>query len=109
MHELGITRNVVAIAEEHAQGKKVKRILLEIGANSAIMPEAIRFCFDICNQNTLSAQAELEIIETKALAQCLSCQAEFELQLSDNQCDCGSQDFKRIAGEEMLVKEIELF
>ncbi|MHC5825016.1 MAG: hydrogenase/urease maturation nickel metallochaperone HypA, partial [Nostoc sp.] len=47
MHELGITKNIVAIVAEHARGAKVQRVLLEIGKLSAIMPNAIRFCFDI--------------------------------------------------------------
>ena len=47
MHELGITQNIIAIVSENAQNKKVKRVLLEIGKLSAIMPDAIKFCFDI--------------------------------------------------------------
>ncbi|HAJ64667.1 MAG TPA: hydrogenase maturation nickel metallochaperone HypA, partial [Cyanobacteria bacterium UBA8543] len=63
MHELGITQNIVAIAAEHANGAKVKRVSLEIGKLSAIMPEAVHFCFDICCQGTVLEGAKLEIIE----------------------------------------------
>ena len=45
MHELGITRNIVAIATEHAGESRVKRITLDIGKLSAILPESIRFLF----------------------------------------------------------------
>ena len=31
MHELGITRNIVAIVLEEAKGRKVKRVTLEVG------------------------------------------------------------------------------
>ena len=64
MHELSITRNVVAIVSEHAQARKVLRVTLEIGKLSAIMPEAIRFCFDICARGTPLEAARLEILET---------------------------------------------
>ena len=53
MHELGITRNIVAIILEEANGKKVKRVTLEIGKLSAIIPDSIHFCFDICCKETL--------------------------------------------------------
>ena len=52
MHELGITENIVAIAVEYAEGLPVKQVTLEIGQLSAIMPDAIRFCFDVCCQGT---------------------------------------------------------
>ncbi len=48
MHELGITQNIVAIVSERAGEQKVCRVKLEIGKLSAIFPDAIRFCFDIC-------------------------------------------------------------
>ena len=47
MHELGITRNIVAIVLEEAKGRKVKRVTLEVGKLSAIIPQSIHFCFDI--------------------------------------------------------------
>ena len=47
MHELCIARSIVGIVGEQAKGRKVMRVTLEIGKLSAIMPEAIRFCFDV--------------------------------------------------------------
>ena len=64
MHELSITRNVVAIVTERAQGQRVTRVRLEIGRLSAVVPDSIRFCFDICAQGTPLEGAELEIIES---------------------------------------------
>ncbi len=65
MHELSITRNIVAIVAERAAGRRVLRITLEIGALTAIMPEAIRFCFPMCAKNTVADDAKLEIIDTQ--------------------------------------------
>ena len=56
MHELGIAQEVVALVAEHAQGK-VTRVVLEIGKLSAILPDAIRFCFDLCSEGTVVAGA----------------------------------------------------
>ena len=62
MHELSITRNVVAIVSERAEGQRVTRVRLEIGRLTAVMPDSIRFCFDICAQGTPLEGAELEIV-----------------------------------------------
>ena len=61
MHELGITRNLVAICAEHSGGAPVKRVTLVIGKLAAVMPESIRFCFDICAKGTVLEGARLEI------------------------------------------------
>lgn len=63
MHELGITRNVIAICAEQAGGAKVTRVTLEIGKQAGVLAESVRFCFDICAKDTLVEGATLEIIE----------------------------------------------
>jgi hydrogenase nickel incorporation protein HypA/HybF len=108
MHELGITQNIVAIVSENAQGAKVTRIVLEIGELSAILPDAIEFCFDICTQGTVLAGAILEIRKIPGLAKCRDCGAEIHLDKPFGVCSCGSVQLDLIAGEELKIKEIEL-
>lgn len=60
MHELGITRSVVAICAEDFGGAAVKRVTLEIGKLSAIVP--VQFCFDVCAKGTVVEGASLEIL-----------------------------------------------
>ncbi len=123
MHELGITQNIVAIVTEHAKGAKVQRVLLEIGKLSAIMPDAIRFCFDIlsaimpdairfcfdiCTQSTVLEGAMLEILEIPGLGICRQCGAEIYLDKPYGICKCGSVQLDLIAGEELKIKEIEI-
>jgi hydrogenase nickel incorporation protein HypA/HybF len=108
MHELGLTRNIVAIVSEHAGDKKVNRILLEIGKLSAIMPDAIRFCFDVCSKNTPLENADLQINEIPGLARCQVCGDEFEIEQLFGRCQCGSNHIQCIAGEEMKIKEMEV-
>ncbi|MEL6458676.1 MAG: hydrogenase maturation nickel metallochaperone HypA [Cyanobacteria bacterium J06621_15] len=108
MHELGITQNIVSIVKEYAEGKKVQRVLLEIGKLSAIMPDAVRFCFDICSQGTVLETANLEIIEIPGLAICCECGSEIVLEKPVGKCNCGSNRLNLIAGEELKIKEIEV-
>ena len=107
MHELGITQNIVAIVAEHAKGTKVQRVLLEIGKLSAIMPDAVRFCFDVCTLGTVLEGATLEILETPGLARCRQCGTEIPLEKPFGSCRCGSVELDLIAGEELKIKEIE--
>jgi hydrogenase nickel incorporation protein HypA/HybF len=108
MHELGITQNIVAIVTEHAKGAKVSRVLLEIGKLSAIMPDAVRFCFDICTKDTVLEGAILEIVEIPGLAKCRQCGAEIALDKPFAVCSCGSVQLDLITGEELKIKEIEI-
>ena len=107
MHELGITQNIVAIAAEHAQGAKIRRITLEIGQLTAIMPDAIQFCFDVCAEGTVLAGATLEIIERPGMGQCRVCGRQLELDQPFGVCDCGSMQLDIIQGEELTIKEME--
>jgi hydrogenase nickel incorporation protein HypA/HybF len=109
MHELSITRNVVAIVSERAAGQRVTRVRLEIGRLSAIMPDAIRFCFDLCAKDTLVAGAALEIDEIPGRGHCDDCDAEAVLIVPVGRCPaCGSRGLKLIAGQEMMIKEMEV-
>ena len=63
MHELGITRNVVAICAERANGAQVLRVTLEIGKRAGVMADSVRFCFDICAKGTPVEGATLEIVD----------------------------------------------
>ena len=108
MHELGITRNIVAIVAEQAHGTRVKRVAIEVGKLSAILPDAIRFCFDVCSRDTLLEGAELTIHEIAGKGRCRVCGQEMEMERVFGRCTCGSRQIQCIAGEELNIKEMEL-
>ncbi|RZM81790.1 hydrogenase maturation nickel metallochaperone HypA [Leptolyngbya iicbica] len=107
MHEFAITQNIVEIATEHAEGAAVRRISLEIGQLTAIMPDAIAFCFDVCAQGTLLEGATLEIIQRPGRGQCQDCGREIPLEQPFGVCDCGCTHLTIIQGEELTIKELE--
>ena len=107
MHELGIAQSIVEIACEHAQGAKVRRVSLEIGELSAVMPDAIRFCFDVCCQGTSLEGATLEIAEVPGIAHCQQCGAEFAVDRLFAVCACGSSNLRLMQGQELKLKELE--
>ncbi len=108
MHELGITQNIVIIVAEHAQGRPVKRVVLEVGTLAGVMPDSIRFCFDVVAAGTALEGAVLEIREIDARARCKTCGAEFIQVTLLSPCDCGSHSVDRLTGDELNIKEYEL-
>lgn len=108
MHELSITRSIVAICAENANGARVTGVTLEIGKLSGVMAEAVRFCFDICAKDTSLEGAALEVIETPGLARCRNCGGEFALVALFGRCACGSADLDVVAGKDLKVKQMEV-
>jgi hydrogenase nickel incorporation protein HypA/HybF len=108
MHEMGITQSIVAIVAEQAAGRKVKRVTLEIGKLAAVMPDAIRFCFDVVAQGSALDGAALDIVEIPGRARCLDCGGEVMLAEVFGSCACGSRKLERLAGEELNIKSMEL-
>jgi hydrogenase nickel incorporation protein HypA/HybF len=108
MHELGITRNIVAIVGEAAKGRPVRRVTLEIGKLSGVMSHAIAFCFEAVAQGTALEGASLEIREIDGRARCEACGQEFAADTLFTPCPCGSRSTKRIQGEELMIKSMEM-
>src|SRR5262245_7810779 len=108
MHELGIAQEVVEIVCQRVQGARVKRIVLQIGKLSAVLPDAVRFCFDLCTAGTAAEGAELEILEPPGLARCRACGDDVMLDRPFGQCGCGSTDLEWLSGEELKIQEVEV-
>ena len=53
MHELALTQSIVEMVAKHAQGSTV-RVTLEVGKLTCVMPDALRFCFDLAREGPLS-------------------------------------------------------
>lgn len=107
MHELGITRNIVAIVAEHAGNERVSRVQVEIGRLSAIVPDAVRFCYGVCASGTPLEGSELEIVDAPGRWQCRTCGAEFCRDSFVGSCECGSGDLDCVGGEELRILEME--
>ena len=109
MHELGITRNIVAICREHARGRRVTRVTVSIGKLSAVMPRAVAFCFDIAAAGTPVEGARLEIEEIDGRGRCRSCGDGRAIETLVVRCASPTCDGRIdiIAGEELTIREME--
>lgn len=109
MHELGITRNIVSIVSEQAQGANVTDVTVEIGKLSGIVPDAVRFCFEIVRQGTPLEGATLHIREVPGQASCHTCGMTFPLEEVYHSCPCGSQHITCVSGEELNIKDMVIY
>jgi hydrogenase nickel incorporation protein HypA/HybF len=108
MHELGITQEIIAIASAAAGSGQVRRVVVEIGRLTAVLPDAVRFCFDACAAGTPVAGATLDIIEIPGRGRCRACEAEQILEGPFGVCRCGSCDFGWLSGNELRVRSVEV-
>jgi hydrogenase nickel incorporation protein HypA/HybF len=108
MHELGIALEVIALCERASNGARVKRVTLDIGKLAAIMPDALRFSFQVASEGTLLEGAVLELSEVPARGRCQVCKREADRSGFFDVCECGGGTFDWLTGEELRVREMEV-
>ncbi|HEY5974391.1 MAG TPA: hydrogenase maturation nickel metallochaperone HypA [Geobacteraceae bacterium] len=109
MHEMSITQSIVEICDQHAAGRRVLAVVLEIGALSGVVPEAVEFCFEACSRDTLLDGATLTIERVPGTAWCQACQATAPVASYFEPCPaCGGYGLEIRTGEELRVKELEV-
>jgi hydrogenase nickel incorporation protein HypA/HybF len=108
MHEVALMEGVVAAIAERVGADRVTRVQLEVGRLSGVVPDALRFCFDVCARGTPLESAALEIVEIAGVARCRECGARVGIEPPLPLCPCGSADLEFVAGQEMRIKEVEL-
>ena len=112
MHEVSIMTEALRIAMDAAKSAGATRILklrLRIGSLSGVVPESLRFAFDVVIQDTLAEGAQLEIEAVQAACWCQTCQAEFECADFFNECPrCHNVSGELRRGREMEIADVEL-
>lgn len=89
MHEVGLMQEAVRMALDYATSagaSRVHRLRLRVGAMSGVVPDALRFAFDVVCRGTLAEGAVLEIDHVPAVCWCSKCQSEFECEDFINEC-----------------------
>jgi hydrogenase nickel incorporation protein HypA/HybF len=108
VHELAITEGIVAAVVERMPDTTVRRVHLEIGRLSGVVPDAVRFAFDLVTAGTTLDGAVLEIDEPGGRVACRSCAAEFDSDDVIALCPCGSADVELVRGRELRIRAVEV-
>ena len=108
MHELAITQQVVDAVVEHAAGLPVRAVHVDVGKLSGVVPESMRFCFDLVTSGTCLEGAELHINEPPGRGMCRACGTSVALVDLILMCECGSADVDVLSGRELSVRSYEV-
>ena len=108
MHELAIAESVVETVTQRLPDAKVTCVRLEVGALSGVVPDSIRFCFDLATEGTGLAGAQLDITEPPAQCRCRACSTEFAPDGPVVLCPCGSPDVAVLSGEQLKIVSVQV-
>jgi len=108
VHELAITQSLVDAIVERLGDARVTTVNLRIGKVSGVVPDAVRFCFDLVAEGTPVAGARLHIDVPSGEACCRGCGAVFAVDDLVLLCSCGSADVELRRGGELLISSVEV-
>jgi hydrogenase nickel incorporation protein HypA/HybF len=109
MHELSIASAICATAERHAEGRRVTVVSVRVGRMRQVVPDSLRFSFDICARDTVCEGARLELAEITVRLRCTDCGWEWEPEIPAFRCPvCESAGVTIETGEELEVDFIDV-
>jgi hydrogenase nickel incorporation protein HypA/HybF len=106
MHELAITQSVVDAVTERTGEAPVATVRVRVGRLAGIVPDAMRFCFDLVTAGTPLEGAVLEFEQPEGRGRCRACGEDFVLADPILLCSCGSADVEVLAGRELAVASV---
>jgi hydrogenase nickel incorporation protein HypA/HybF len=122
MHEFSAACSIVEAAVEGAKGHRVNRITavnVEVGEFTFLVPEQLKFNFEIASKDTILERAKLNISIVKGRIRCQECGHEGETTtdadlspqvttFSPMKCSkCGSSATNITGGKEFVITNIE--
>ena len=112
MHEVSLMEQTLAIAiaqaEDHG-ASKIHCLTLRVGQQSGVVADALKFAFEVVRQNTMAAEARLEIEEIPITCHCPHCHQNFQPEdwiYRCTQCDQISQTV--LDGKQLELASLEL-
>lgn len=113
MHELSICHGIMDVARTALDGlspppPRVSRITVRIGRLTAVVPESLRYHFDLLVPGTFLEGAALVIEEVPVRGRCAACAARFEIDTLSFTCPaCGSGLVDLSSGRELQVVSLD--
>lgn len=112
MHEMSIARSLLEVIEQYAptnDSVRVKVVRLKIGELAGVIPDSLRFCFEVVSEGTVAQGAELVIETVPLVGRCQACGTDFHVEGYVFLCPrCDSPQVELISGNELDVIELEL-
>lgn len=110
MHELGLLTGVVEVIVDAADGRRVRRVALDVGTRSGVTEDALHAAWPLATGGTVCAGADLEIKVIPATVWCPACAAEHEIDeffaLACPACGAPTADLRH--GREFAIREVDV-
>lgn len=113
MHELSICQGIIEVAAGALEGMPpplppVSRVNVRIGRLTAVVPDSLRYYFELLTPGTALDGATLVIDDVPARGTCADCGARFEIEILSFTCPaCGGGFVDLISGRELQVVSVE--
>ena len=111
VHEMSIAQNLIDVLKEEMtkhQVKTLRSVRLNIGQMSAIVPDALSFCFQVITDGTELEGVKLLMDIVPLMGYCHACDKEFEIKDYTFLCPtCGGTKIDTIGGQGMSVVEMD--
>jgi hydrogenase nickel incorporation protein HypA/HybF len=112
MHELSLCQGIVDAIEAEARKqdfRRVRSVLLEIGALAGVDSEALRFGWELVSAGTPAEGATLDIIHLPGSAWCFQCQETVEVERYYDPCPrCQGHRLRISGGEQLKIRQLEV-
>ena len=114
MHEIGALYKMVQQAEDAAREngcRRIKRINLEVGELSGILPVFLdRFYPIVVENREMTKDCELNYVIIPGKGLCSDCMTMYDIMKQRGVCPkCGSRNKKILGGRDFVLKSIELY
>ncbi|MFA6570353.1 MAG: hydrogenase maturation nickel metallochaperone HypA [Bacteroidota bacterium] len=112
MHEVSIAQNIIEIVNSYLpepNNVDVKTVNVKVGVFTSIMPDALRFGYEVLTHGTHLQNSVLNIEEVSLKVKCNICGVETGAEPSFIFCNsCGSVDVAILEGTELNISDIEI-
>ena len=109
MHELSICQGMMEVATAALENlssplPRVGAVTVRVGRLTAVVPDSLRYYFDLLTPGTVLEGAALVIEEVPIRARCADCGARFEIETLSFTCPrCASGLVELLSGRELAV------
>jgi hydrogenase nickel incorporation protein HypA/HybF len=110
VHELSLVKSVIDVISIHAREngwRRVTRVTLKVGRMRQVIPDVMKFSFQVASGGTSLEGAELEIVELPLDLICKKCGFKWSEDIFS--CPrCGSPDNEIVHGMELDIDSVEV-
>ena len=112
VHELSVAESILELVEQTAtqhDAKRVSSFTLKVGELTAIVPEALRFAFEILSKGTRADGARIDIVTVPWRVACSACNRPYDVTGGLPACpSCGAHGGALLSGRELQLMEMNV-